>query len=42
VVLLNAGSTAVRLPAGEVLLASAGLADGTLPANAAVWVRQSS
>jgi alpha-glucosidase len=36
--LLNAGSRPVELPAGEVLLASAPV-EGTLPPDAAVWVR---
>jgi alpha-glucosidase len=36
---LNAGSGSVLLPAGEVLLASGPLTDGTLPANTAVWLR---
>ncbi|MFN2517567.1 MAG: alpha-amylase family glycosyl hydrolase, partial [Jatrophihabitantaceae bacterium] len=38
-VMLNAGSSAVPLPAGEVLLASGPLPEGTLPANTAVWLR---
>jgi alpha-glucosidase len=38
-VVLNAGSVAVPLPAGEVLLASGPLTDGTLPANTSVWLR---
>jgi alpha-glucosidase len=39
VVVLNAGESPVPLPAGEVLLASAPLGDGKLPANTAVWLR---
>jgi alpha-glucosidase len=39
VVLLNASDSPVPLPAGEVLLASAPVDDGTLPANAAAWLR---
>ncbi len=35
---LNTGTGAVRLPAGEVLIASAPLAGGALPGNAAAWV----
>jgi alpha-glucosidase len=35
---LNAGGTALPLPAGEVLLASAELVDGKLPPNAAAWL----
>jgi alpha-glucosidase len=38
-VVLNAGSASVPMPAGEVLLASGPLTDGTLPANTAVWLR---
>lgn len=38
-VLLNAGTAGVPLPAGEVLLGSGPLADGVLPANAAAWLR---
>jgi alpha-glucosidase len=37
-VLLNCGSEPVPLPAGEVLMASAPVADG-VPPNTAVWVR---
>ncbi len=37
--LLNGGSTAVPLPAGDVLLASGPLVDGQLPPDTAVWVR---
>jgi alpha-glucosidase len=39
VVVLNAGASAVALPAGEVLLASGPVGDGTLAANTAVWLR---
>lgn len=35
---LNAGTQPVALPPGEVLLASADLADGRLPADAAAWI----
>jgi alpha-glucosidase len=35
---LNAGSQPLALPAGEVLLASAEVVDGELPANAAAWL----
>jgi alpha-glucosidase len=38
-VLLNAGDEPVPLPAGEVILASAPVADGVLPGNSAVWLR---
>ncbi len=39
-VIANLGQTGIPLPAGEVLVASAPLAaDGTLPADTAVWVR---
>ena len=38
-VLLNAGSTAMPLPVGEVLLASGPLADDQLPPDTAVWLR---
>ncbi len=34
----NFGPTAVELPAGEVLLASAALVDGRLPCDATAWV----
>ena len=34
----NFGPTAVQLPEGEVLLASAALVDGTLPCDATAWV----
>jgi alpha-glucosidase len=37
-VVLNAGDDAVELPAGEVVLASAELEGGLLPADAAVWL----
>ncbi len=39
VVVLNAGDAPIPLPAGEVLLASAPIVDGTLPGNAAAWLR---
>jgi len=39
VVVLNAGASAVPLPAGEVLLASGPMEQGVLPANTAVWLR---
>jgi alpha-glucosidase len=35
---LNTGTQPVALPPGEVLLASAGLVDGRLPADAAAWI----
>jgi alpha-glucosidase len=35
---LNAGADPVPLPAGRVLLASAALEDGRLPADAAAWI----
>jgi alpha-glucosidase len=35
---LNAGDDPLPLPAGEVLLASGPLVDGTLPADTAVWL----
>jgi alpha-glucosidase len=38
-VLLNAGSAAVDLPAGQVLLASGPLHAARLPPDTAVWVR---
>lgn len=38
-VLLNAGSSQVPLPAGEVLLSSAPLGASTVPANTTVWLR---
>ena len=38
VCLLNASDAAVPLPEGRVLLASAGVSDGSLPADAAVWL----
>ena len=34
----NFGADAVKLPAGEVLLASAELVDGKLPTDATAWV----
>ncbi len=37
---LNAGEEPVSLPPGEVLLASGPLADGLLPPDTAVWLRQ--
>ena len=38
VCVLNAGSTPVPLPEGELLITSAPV-DGELPANSAVWLR---
>ncbi|GGI44750.1 alpha-glucosidase [Agromyces flavus] len=38
-VVANTGSADVPLPAGEVLLASAEVADGVLPADTTVWLR---
>jgi alpha-glucosidase len=38
VCLVNLSGAAVPVPEGTVLLASADLADGTLPDDAAVWV----
>lgn len=38
VCVLNAGDRSVPLPKGEVLLASAAVTDGRLPANAAAWL----
>jgi alpha-glucosidase len=38
VCLVNLSGEAVPLPEGRVLLASAGLGDGTLPGDAAVWL----
>jgi alpha-glucosidase len=38
-VVLNCGATACDLPAGEVVLASGPVAEGTLPADTAVWLR---
>lgn len=35
---LNAGETPINLPPGEVLLSSAPLVDGQLPADAAAWL----
>ena len=35
---LNATDVAIPLPPGEVLLSSAPLVDGALPANAAAWL----
>ncbi|MCU1475170.1 glycoside hydrolase family 13 protein [Amnibacterium sp.] len=40
-VVVNLGSTPAPLPAGEVLLASAPLADGLLPGDASAWIRGS-
>jgi alpha-glucosidase len=37
---LNAGAVAAPLPAGEVLLSSAPLVNGLLPADATAWVRR--
>jgi alpha-glucosidase len=39
VCLLNLSGAAVPLPEGQVLLASTEVADGTLPGDAAVWLR---
>ena len=39
VVVANMGTAAVKLPGGEVLIASGQLVDGELPANTAVWIR---
>ncbi len=41
-VLVNMSSQAVDVPSGDTLLASHDLADGRLPADAAVWLRPSS
>ena len=41
VCVVNTGSAAVALPAGEVLLASAPLADGALPPDTAAWLATS-
>jgi alpha-glucosidase len=38
-VIANTGVVAIDLPAGEVLLASGPLGDGTLPADTTVWLR---
>ncbi|WP_458316701.1 glycoside hydrolase family 13 protein [Mycolicibacterium brisbanense] len=38
VCVLNAGTAALPLPAGEVLLASGPLVDGTVPPDTAVWL----
>jgi alpha-glucosidase len=35
---LNAGRLPLRLPGGDLLLASAALVDGALPPNAAAWL----
>ncbi len=40
-VVVNLGTRPAPLPAGEVLLASAPLADGALPPDAAAWIRGS-
>jgi alpha-glucosidase len=37
-VVLNAGRTAVALPAGEVVIASGEVADGLLPPDTAAWI----
>ena len=37
-VVANAGTDAVALPAGDILLASGPLGDGTLPADTTIWV----
>jgi alpha-glucosidase len=37
-VIANAGSEAVRLPAGRILVASGPVADGFLPADTTVWI----
>jgi alpha-glucosidase len=39
VCLVNLSGAAIPLPEGRVLLASADMGDGTLPADAAVWLR---
>ncbi|MDV6011990.1 glycoside hydrolase family 13 protein [Haloechinothrix sp. LS1_15] len=39
VCVLNASGAPVQLPAGEVLLSSADVAEGMLPADAAAWLR---
>jgi alpha-glucosidase len=39
VCLVNLSGAAVPLPEGRVLLASAEVGDGTIPADAAVWLR---
>ncbi|GAB3213454.1 glycoside hydrolase family 13 protein [Marinactinospora thermotolerans] len=39
-VLVNTGSDPVTLPDAEVLVSSAPLSDGTLPADTAVWLRR--
>jgi alpha-glucosidase len=38
-VVLNTGTAAVELPAGEVVASSGPVADGVLPADTAVWLR---
>jgi alpha-glucosidase len=39
VVALNAGDQSVPLPAGDLVLASGPIPDGTLPPDTAVWIR---
>jgi len=39
VCVLNAGTGPVPLPDGELLIASDALVDGTLPPDAAAWIR---
>jgi alpha-glucosidase len=39
-VMTNFGTKPVKLPKGQVLLASADVSDGKLPANATVWVQR--
>ncbi len=41
VVIGNIGSASLKLPAGDVLLASSGLADGMLPPDTTVWMIRS-
>jgi alpha-glucosidase len=40
-VVLNCGAAPVSLPDGELLIASGELGDGKLPADTAVWIRES-
>lgn len=40
VAILNTGQQPYPLPAGDVLISSAALEDGSLPAQAAVWIRE--
>jgi len=40
-VLANTGDVAIELPVGEVLLSTMALDGPALPANAAVWLRES-